>query len=188
MQPVVQAAGADLYVVALLDETVHRLTSVSDPTQANTGGIWSRDGGRIAFSSNRDGNWEVFTMDAAGVYQTQLTGTESDDTVNLPVGWSPDDRQIAFVSSRGNGGRNPWIFVDTYLIDAEGGNERRLTRALDDGGFARALGWGENGIGGMWSPDGSLPPDRRFRLEGSDFRFVESDSPGPHGSECVGGS
>jgi Tol biopolymer transport system component len=188
VQPTVQAAGADLYVVDLAEVTVQRLTIVSESTHANIGGRWSRDGSRIAFTSNRDGNWEVYTMDADGAHQRQLTHTEGDNTVNIPVGWSPDDRQIAFVSSKGNGGKNAWIFVDVYLIDAATGDERRLTHALNEGGFARALGWDEKGIGGMWSADGNLQKVGQFRLEGSDFTFVESNEPARHGSECDGGS
>jgi Tol biopolymer transport system component len=35
--------------------------------------------GRIAFCSDRDGNWEIFVMDADGSNQIQLTDNESDD-------------------------------------------------------------------------------------------------------------
>ena len=35
--------------------------------------IWSPDGSRIAFASDRDGNWEIYVMNADGSGQTRLT-------------------------------------------------------------------------------------------------------------------
>lgn len=187
VQPTVQAAGADLYGINIRDGSAYRLTTAEDSAEANLGGIWSGDGTRIAFGSNRDGNWEVFTMGADGRHQRQLTHTEGANTVNLPVAWSPDGRMLAIVSSRDNGGKNPWIFVDAYLVDVNEGIERRLTRTLERGGFARAMGWDEDGIRGMWSADGALEDIRTFRLEGETFHFVETEEPAGHGSACGGG-
>ena len=34
---------------------------------------WSPDGKRIAFASDRDGNWEIYTMNTDGSNQTRLT-------------------------------------------------------------------------------------------------------------------
>ncbi|MFQ5874860.1 MAG: TolB family protein, partial [Dehalococcoidia bacterium] len=47
---------------------------------------WSPDGTKIAFTSDRDGNWEIYVMDADGSNPRNLT--------NLPIGeyepaWSP---------------------------------------------------------------------------------------------------
>lgn len=33
---------------------------------------WSPDGSRIAFTSGRDGNWEIYEMNADGTHQTRL--------------------------------------------------------------------------------------------------------------------
>lgn len=48
---------------------------------------WSPDGSKIAFSSNRDGNFEIYVMGADGTGVTRLTNRAATDI--LPA-WSPD--------------------------------------------------------------------------------------------------
>jgi hypothetical protein len=57
------------------------------------------DGSRIAFMSQRSGNWHIFVMNRDGSGLIDLTP----DSFNqgLPA-WSPDGRQIAYVSNRNN--------------------------------------------------------------------------------------
>src|SRR6476619_219063 len=50
---------------------------------------FSPDGNWVAFSSNRDGNYDVFVIAAAGGKPRQLTFHTADDNV---VGWSPDGK------------------------------------------------------------------------------------------------
>jgi Tol biopolymer transport system component len=92
--------------------------------------VWSPDGCRIAFVSDRDGDWEIFVMDADGRNQTQLTNNTSDD--RCPA-WSPDGRCIAFESNRDG-------IRQIYVMDADGSNQTQLT-----------LTGGEDPD---WSPDG----------------------------------
>ncbi len=47
----------------------------------------------IAFHSNRDGNSEIYVMNADGTNPTRLTDNPAEDI--LPA-WSPDGRKIAF--------------------------------------------------------------------------------------------
>ena len=60
---------------------------------------------RIAFASNRDGNWELYVMNADGSGQTRLTWSAGND---FDPSFSPDGRKIAFVSER-EGNYDVWV-------------------------------------------------------------------------------
>src|SRR5258708_9602988 len=61
---------------------------------------FSPDGDWIAFSSNREGNYDVYVIPAAGGKPRQLTFNSADDNV---VGWTADSKRVLFASSRGKG-------------------------------------------------------------------------------------
>lgn len=58
---------------------------------------WSPDGRRLAFTSTRDGNAEIYVMNADGSGQTRLT---VNDGLDAGAAWSPDGRRLAFTSDR----------------------------------------------------------------------------------------
>ncbi len=73
---------------------------------------------KIAFSSERDGNVEVYVMDADGSNPQRLTNSPS--STDRDPAWSPDRTKIAFESNRdGND--------EVYLMNADGSNPQRLT-------------------------------------------------------------
>ena len=82
---------------------------------------FSPDGKWIAFSSNRDGNYDVFVIPAAGGKPRQLTFHSADDNV---VGWTPDSRKILFSSVRGNGAF-PTV-ATLFEVPLDGGTEEPL--------------------------------------------------------------
>lgn len=59
---------------------------------------FSPDGKWIAFSSDRNGNLDVFVIPSEGGTAKQLTFHSADDTVQ---GWSPDGKTVLFASQRG---------------------------------------------------------------------------------------
>ena len=61
---------------------------------------WSPDGRRIVFTSTRDGDPEVYVMNADGSEPRRLTTTPGRDA---HPSWSPDGRTIAFQSPRLDG-------------------------------------------------------------------------------------
>src|SRR5438477_11824300 len=56
--------------------------------------------GQIAFTSGRDGNGEIYVMNADGSGQVNITYNPAEDT--HPV-WSPDGTKIVFLSPRVDG-------------------------------------------------------------------------------------
>ncbi len=112
--------------------TTEKPTSTPEPTPTPEPAIPCT----IAFDSDRDGNREVYSMAPDGSGQMNLTNNGGDDFD--PV-WSPDGRQIAFVSNRETdqeGGQ----FI--YVMAADGSDIHRLSQQnesqMPD-----------------WSPDGS---------------------------------
>ena len=73
---------------------------------------------KIAFSSNRDGNWEIYLMNPDGSQQERLTRNNALD--HSPV-WSPTGEQILFTSDRDG-------IKDLYVMDADGSRVRRVFR------------------------------------------------------------
>ena len=102
---------------------------------------------RIFFSSNRDGDWDIYSMDANGDNLAQLTDHPASD--RFP-GCSPNGRRIAFVSERG-------VTHDLYVMDGDGSNVIRLTQ--DNFREGRP----------SWTPDGT-----KFAF--SNFRFADGNS------------
>ena len=89
---------------------------------------------KILFTSSRDGNREIYTMNPDGSEQVRLTQHPGND---LQAVWSPTGEKILFISDRG-GER------DLYLMDPDGNNVRRV--------FKRKTKFFRKSP--TWSPDG----------------------------------
>src|SRR5216683_560989 len=94
---------------------------------------WSRDGRKLAFTSNRSGRSQIWVMAADGSNPIQLT-TEADNAVPT---WSPDGKRLAFASKR-TGHSEIWV------MNADGTDQKQLTKT--DVAIAND--------GPAWSPDG----------------------------------
>ena len=108
-------------------------TDISDNAATDQWALWSPDGGKILFQSDRDGDPELYTMKSDGSGQTNLTQNPGADASGA---WSPDGSRIAFVSLRdGN--------FEIYVMNADGSGQMRLTNSP---------GWD---VGPSWSPSGT---------------------------------
>jgi beta propeller repeat protein len=93
-------------------------------------------GDKIAFMSNRDGNWEIYLMNGDGSGLKRLTNNAANDGLSV---WSPDGRNIAFVSDQGGA----WA---VWAMSPDGSNRRKLF-AIGGGGLAfdwqhERISWG----------------------------------------------
>ena len=118
---------------ALLGEKETEIERLTNSLGADEMHWWSPDGSRIAFVSNRDGQPEVYLMNADGSNFTRVT---HDQSAPLLSGWSPDGQWIAF-SFTGADGESPGIFTR----NPDGVNIRALTDTED--------------YEAIWSPDGN---------------------------------
>ncbi len=94
---------------------------------------WSPDGSKIAFYSERDGNAEIYVMDADGTNIVRLTDNAADE--GYPA-FSPDGTRISFDSDRDGA-------FEIYTMNVDGSDVRRLT-------YNSA-----NDVSAAWSPDGA---------------------------------
>src|SRR5215216_568267 len=72
---------------------------------------WSPDGRRIAFTSVRDGNKQIYVLDVNSLVITQLTNANVDIESSQPA-WSPDGNLIAYTVKR-VGTYQAWVMTDT---------------------------------------------------------------------------
>ena len=91
----------------------------------------------LVFTSERDGNWEIYRMDEDGSNVVRLTETEISEG---GASWSPDGRSLAFWSRRdGN--------ADIFVMGADGSNPLNLAPDPKENGVEEFYT--------RWHPDGS---------------------------------
>jgi len=91
--------------------------------------------GKIAFASDRDGQYEIYVMSADGTNPIRLTNSLGSD---IQLNWSPDGTRIAFISNRTGQ-------YEIYVMNADGTGVTQLTNNTVPDGTA----WPS------WSPDGT---------------------------------
>tara|TARA_Y100001970_G_scaffold218034_2_gene267255 strand:- start:17916 stop:19193 length:1278 start_codon:yes stop_codon:yes gene_type:complete len=100
---------------------IYRLT---DTEEDESDIVWSPDGQRILFVSERDGNKEIYVMDYTGSNETRLTFNQKDDYDPI---WGTDGTSVIFVSELDGDS-------DIFIMDTEGQSQQRITNndAIDE--------------------------------------------------------
>ena len=103
---------------AALTRTAHTIANDILRIVRGTPGIFMT---RIAFASNRTGNWEIWLMDWDGANQTQIT---NHGVISILPSWAPDNERMVYTS---------WLkgTSDMWIINRRGGGRIRLHTGLN---------------------------------------------------------
>jgi len=131
-------AAADVYVVgeiivassranppgkfqlyAIERSNLAQLTKLTPDTTSASDPAFSPDGSRIAFVSQRDGNAEIYIMNADGTASTRVTNDPQPD--GRPS-FTPDGQALVFHSARNGGKQQIWA------VNVDGSGVTQLTR------------------------------------------------------------
>ena len=119
--------------------------------------VWSRDGKRIAFASDRFGDLDIFVMNADGSDLRRLTFHDADD---LPSDFSVDGERVLFSSARMDSAASSYFpsgsLPELYEVPVNGGAPKRLF--TNPAREAR------------WSPDGARIAYREEKAYESQWR------------------
>ena len=115
-----------------LDRDGGNLTKLTDDPYEDIMPAWSPDGTKIAFQSMRDGDREIYVMNADGTNETNLTNDHSSEEESPD--WSPDGTKLVF--TRFNDGAS-----DIVVMNADGTGTKSSGRAVTARGLqtGRAL-------------------------------------------------
>lgn len=196
--------GDQVYVMNSDGSGEKQLTS--DNSDTNTMATWSPDGAQIAFVSTRDGNSELYMMEADGSGVERLT--DNPDTIYSPD-WSPDGTNIIFISNRDETQSfDSDIFAinvdnqsvtqltdDIYRIssptyskdgtqiafstDRDGSSEEIYKISADGSNLTRVTDNAVRDLSPSWSPDGSYLVVRAFDDGTSSYNLFQINASGP---------
>jgi serine/threonine protein kinase/Tol biopolymer transport system component len=129
----------DIWITDLARGTSSRVES--DGIGAVTAAVvWSPDGARLAFRSNRTGVIHLYERSAAGGGPDHLVPNAEKGSSNLiATDWSPDGRQLLGTNPAAGGGTDLWLFPL--------GNDAKPTRLIGSPALI---------LHGNFSPDGHL--------------------------------
>jgi TolB protein len=103
-------------VLSYISTGERRMPANGDPKKQNYLPIWSPDGSKIAFTTNRDGNPEIYVMNKDGSGARRMTNSPA---IDVSPTWSPTGGQLAWVSDRTGTAR-------IYIMNADGTGQRPL--------------------------------------------------------------
>jgi serine/threonine protein kinase/Tol biopolymer transport system component len=101
-------------------------------------GVWSRDGSKVAFNSDRSGRLDLYIKSSSGVGEELLYQDQYD---KFAQSWSPDGKELLYISiASGSNTQDMWILPLA--------GQQRVPRP-----FCQTAAFSE-GVGAQFSPDG----------------------------------
>jgi TolB protein len=159
------------YEICLINADGSGFTRLTRHRTFSFGAAWSPDGTKIVYSTSKGGErLRLYVMNADGSGKQRLTRNRKGTDYADPQ-WSPDGTTIAFSMLKGATQETPRGFDSSIaLIDADGGNLRRLTPRR-----------GPDEVNPNWSPDGAsivFERNRLFDVRQSDIWQMNADGSG----------
>ena len=151
---IVFTRGDDVWTMSADGSSQANVTQSAGARDANPD--WSPDGSRILFDSDRDGNRELYVMNADGSGGVRLTSSPGSDSAGV---WSPDGSRIAYLCGDGTA-------QDVCVIRSDGTGRADLTPG------------GSTDIAPMWSPDGSRLAFNSYRDGNWEIHVMAADGTG----------
>jgi TolB protein len=108
-------ANPDLYIKSVEGVAVTQLTG--DPA-SDTQPAFSPDGLRVAFASDRGGQWDIWIISTDSGQPIRVTDSPADE---VHPSWSPDGQQLVFCSLPAEGGQ--W---ELWITQARSGASRKF--------------------------------------------------------------
>lgn len=107
--------SADLYAFERADP--RRFVRLTQDAGDELAPVYSPDGSRVAYAGNRDGNFEIYVVDADGANRQRITRTTANET---EPAWTPDGTRIVYQSDVSG---TPQI----WIMQADGSDQLPLT-------------------------------------------------------------
>jgi serine/threonine protein kinase len=181
LQHVAVTKTGDIWLLDLVRGGSSRLTS--DPALDSTP-LWSPDGTRIVFNSNRGGRtFDLYVKNSGGGREELLLKS---DYQKYPEDWSPDGRSLLYTEVSPDtgfdlwtvpltGGRKPQRVVQTPFLDIHGRfshNGRWIAYASDESGRAEVYVQSFPVTGSKWKVSTAGGAQPRWRHDGKELFFL----------------
>jgi Tol biopolymer transport system component len=179
-----QTGTFDIWLVDLAHSTLLRLTFGSSN---QTHPVWSPDGGRIVFASDRSGASNLYQKSSSGAGSEELL--LGSDTSKYVTDWSPDGRFIAYEKQDPRTGLDLWLlplfgdrkpipFLQTEFNEGQGQfspDGRWMAYVSDESGRREVYVQTFPASGGKWQISDSGGTYPRWRRDGKELFYIASD-------------
>ena len=162
------------------------LTQLTSEQSSSRDPIWTRDSKRIAYRSNKVGEWNLFWRPSDGSdAEERLTATDNNQ---IPASFSPNDQLLAFdEDNRSKGSQigvvelsdhraRPFLQVPAYAGRPQfSPNGRWMAYESDESGGSEVYVQAFPGPGGKWQVSVRGGGDPRWNLNGRELFYVNDD-------------